>query len=47
MGAPAMAAEYVNSLVTNAFTFERDPGKLYEVRQKIGNKLSAMAATAN
>jgi len=47
MGGPAMAAEHVNSLVTNAFTFERDPGKLYEVRQKIGNKLSTMAATAN
>jgi hypothetical protein len=45
-GGPAMTAEYVDSLVTNAFTYERDPVKLYEVRKKIGDKLSSIMKAA-
>ena len=33
---PAAAASFVDRLVTNAYTYERDPEKFYEVRRKIG-----------
>jgi glycosyl hydrolase family 123 len=41
-GGSAMTAAYVDSLITNAFTYQRDPAKLYDARQKIGDKLSNM-----
>ena len=34
-----VTARFVNQLVTNAYTFDHDPAKLYEVRREIGNKL--------
>jgi len=31
---------FVNQLVENGFTFEKDPAKLYEIRRQIGEKLA-------
>jgi Domain of unknown function (DUF4091) len=34
------AAKYVDRLVTNAHTYDRDPAMLYNVRREIGERLS-------
>lgn len=36
----AAASRFVDRLITNAYTYERDPAKLYEVRREISQELS-------
>jgi len=36
----ATTASFVDRLVSNAYTYERDPEKFYEVRRKIGERIA-------
>jgi chemotaxis methyl-accepting protein methylase len=42
-GGSDVTGRFVSQLVTNAYTFDRDPAKLYEVRREIGSRLGAAA----